>query len=516
MSLQALKSMPVRGKIVLAATAVGVVLLIFFMLRIAGAPSYTTMMSGLDPAQTGKITAVLDEQGITYELQSNGTALAVPKADAAKARIALAGQGLAGSGTSAPGFELFDTQKLGASDFQQKVTYQRALEGEIAKTVNGVQGVTNAQVQLVMPEQDLFVDEASPATAAISLGNPSDTLEPGAVKGIAQLVSSSVKGLKSSAVTITDSAGQVLWPSGDGVGGAPGGSTKQAAEIRYARTLETSINAMLTRTLGPNKAIVQVKADLNMDKTTKNELVYAKKGIPMQTETETERLRGGAAGAGGAAGTAGNIPTYSAGGGAGGANSNYQRESGKTVNALDKTVSKTDVAPGAVNRLSVALVLDKSVTGTGAGAAKVKTDIQNTVASAAGLDTARGDTITATELAFAKPPVAKPEAAGPVPPGLLGPLKIGALAFGTLLFLLFMIRHMRKREKSTLPQPEWLSQIDQPVSLASLEAGGGADAGPRATLPERSVDEGLQRLELLMDREPDRVAAQVRAWMAED
>src|SRR4051812_8856393 len=105
MNLTSFTQLPVRGKLVLAASAVGVVLLVFFMLRIAGAPSYTTMMSGLDPAQTGKITAALDAQGIQYELQSNGTALAVQKADTAKARIALAGQGLGGSGTgSAPGF----------------------------------------------------------------------------------------------------------------------------------------------------------------------------------------------------------------------------------------------------------------------------------------------------------------------------------------------------------------------------------------------------------------------------
>ncbi|CAA9538499.1 MAG: Flagellar M-ring protein FliF, partial [uncultured Solirubrobacteraceae bacterium] len=366
---QNLSNLPARGKIILGATAVGILLLVFFMIRIAGAPSYSTLQSGLDPAQTGKMTAALDEAGIGYELQANGTALAVAKADSAKARIALAGQGLNTSGGAgdAPGFELFDEQKLGASDFQQKVTYQRALEGEIARNIGGVQGVQGAQVQLVMPEDDLFADEASPATAAVMLGNPGDTLETGAVKGIAQLTSNSVKGLKPTNVTITDATGQVLWPTGDGAGGA-GGGTKQAAEERYARNVEAGINAMLSRTLGPDKAMVSVQADLNMDKTTRNELRYAKRGIPMTTETETERLRGQGGRAGGAAGTAGNIPNYSAGGGGNG-NSNYRRETEKTNNALDKTVSKVDVAQGAVNRLNVALVLDKSVTGGATGTA---------------------------------------------------------------------------------------------------------------------------------------------------
>lgn len=515
---QNLSTMPTRGKIVLGGTALGILLVVFLMLRLASAPSYTTLMSGLDPAQTGKITTALDELGIAYELQSNGTALAVQKADTAKARIALAGQGIAGSGAGgdAPGFELFDKQKLGASDFQNKVTYQRALEGEIAKTIQGVQGVSGAQVQLVMPEDDLFADEASPATAAVMLGNPGDALEPGAVKGIAQLTSNSVKGLKPANVTITDAAGQVLWPSGDGAAGGSGGATKQAAEERYARNVEASINAMLARTLGPEKAMVQVQADLNMDKTTRDELRYAKRGIPMTTETETERLRGqGGARAGGAAGTAGNIPSYSAAAGGAG-NSNYQRETEKTNNALDKTISKTEVAQGAVNRLNVALVLDKSVTAgaTGAAAQQAIRDIEATVATAAGLDTVRGDTITATQLAFAKPPAAKD--AGPVPAGLLGQVKWAALGLGALLFCLFMMRHLRRREREALPQPEWLRQIDQPVSLAALESVGAHAAMDAEPLPPRTVDQSLQRLEQLTDREPERVAAQVRSWMDED
>src|SRR3954467_2859693 len=166
------------------------------MLQLASSPSYATLAAGLAPAETGKYTAALDEAGITYELKSNGTALAVEKAQVSKARIALAGQGLAASGGgSQEGFELFDKQKLGASDFQNKVTYQRALEGEISRTINGVHGVSGAQVPLGLPEDDPVPAPSCPATAAVMLSNPSDSLEPGAVRGIAQLVASSVKGL---------------------------------------------------------------------------------------------------------------------------------------------------------------------------------------------------------------------------------------------------------------------------------------------------------------------------------
>src|SRR5215207_5480333 len=211
--LSGLANLPAKSKLTLGVSALAVVLVAFLMLRLAGAPSYTLLSSGLDPAQTGKITAALDEQGIAYELRSNGTALAVDKAMAAQARVALASQGVTtGSGGSGEGWSLFDEQKLGASEMQQQVTYQRALEGEIAGTVGNVSGVSGAQVQLVLPEDDLFADTETPATAAVMLSNSSDTLEPGAIQGIAQLVASSVKGLKTDNVTITDGSGQLLWP----------------------------------------------------------------------------------------------------------------------------------------------------------------------------------------------------------------------------------------------------------------------------------------------------------------
>src|SRR5918997_524201 len=268
--VQTLKAMPARSKAVLAVSAVAVLAIAFLMLRIAGAPAYTILSSGLDPAQTGKITAALDEQGIGYELRSNGTALAVDKAQVAQARVALAGQGVAVSGGSA------------------------------------------AQVQLVLPEDDLFADTETPATAAVMLGNPADTLESGAVAGIAQLTASSVKGLKKDNVTITDSTGQLLWPQGDAAGAGGSGSSKQAAEARFDRALEANLNSMLTSTLGTGKARVQVNADLNVDQTTRDELKYAKKGVPIKVKTESEKLKGGAARAGGTSGSGANIPSYSA------------------------------------------------------------------------------------------------------------------------------------------------------------------------------------------------------------
>src|SRR5919202_290287 len=310
-SVETLRALPARSKGVIAVSAVAILAITFLMLRIAGAPSYTLLSSGLDPAQTGKVTAALDEQGIGYELRNNGTALAVEKSQVPQARVALAGQGVSLDAGSGPGFELFDNQKLGATDFQNQVTYQRALEGEIARTISGVQGVSSPSVQLVMPQDDLFSDESTPATAAVMLGNSADTLEPGAVRGIAQLVASSVKGLKTENVTITDASGALLWPADDGTGDGGVAAGKQALEARFDRQMESNLNALLVRTLGPGKGQVSVTADLNANQTTRDQVSYEKKGVPLKKQTESEKLNGGGSTSGGPAGTGSNIPTYS-------------------------------------------------------------------------------------------------------------------------------------------------------------------------------------------------------------
>src|SRR3954465_8611837 len=230
-----------KGKAVMAASVIGVMVLMIVMFKVASAPSYTTMLTGLDPAETGKITSALDASGVGYEIKNNGTALSVVKGQVAQARIALAEKGLPGKGQ--PGFELFDKQKLGASDFQQKVTYQRALEGQIASTIGQVQGVSGAQVSLVLPEDQLFSEDQSPATAAVLLNGPSSNLDPSAVRGIASLVSSSVKGLKPQNVSITASSGQLVWPTSEASAANGGVANKLTTQSRFNTSLQGSLDA---------------------------------------------------------------------------------------------------------------------------------------------------------------------------------------------------------------------------------------------------------------------------------
>jgi flagellar M-ring protein FliF len=488
-----------RGRIILVGCAVGLIALVFFGMQIAGRPSYALVSSGLDPAETGKVTAALDEKGIGYELRNNGTALAVEKSQTAQARIALASAGLGGGSSSQPGFELFDKQKIGSSDFQQQVTYQRALEGQVAKTIEQVQGVESAQVRLVLAEDQLFSESSTPATAAVLLAGSTNALDPGAVRGIAQLVSSSVKGLKPANVSITDGAGELLWPRGEG-GATGGGVSKQAVQARYEAQVESGIAALLTRTVGPDKTEVQVSADVNADEATKDELMYGK-STPLKETTETEKLAGGSGGAG-AAGTTANIPSYAQGAASGA--SDYNRKSTTKSFGVDKTVTRTKVAPGAVNRLNVALVVDKSVPKAEIPA------IQAAVSSAAGLVPGRGDTIAVSQVAFAKPTKVGAPGAGPAG-GMLGYAKYAAAGLGLLVFLLFSARHLRRREGETLMrEPSWLREIEAPTTLAHLER-------PRdSALPARSQDPARVQVEELAEREPERVAQQIRSWMQDD
>src|SRR5918997_164916 len=306
----ALQQMPMKSKLILGASAVGILLVAFMLFRVAAAPSYSTMRTGLDPAETGKITAALDEAGIGYELQNNGTALAVEKSKTGQAQVALAEGGLGGGSGKQPGYELLKEQKLGASDFQQRQTYQRALEGELANTIGQIDGVSGADVRLTLPDDELFADEAKPSTAAVLLSGSGTDLESASVKGIANLVASSVEGLKAENVTITDATGRMIWPqSGDA--GADGMSTasKTAAEAKYANQVESSINALLMRTVGEGKAQVKVTADLDVDQVTQKQLEYERRGTPVEEVEETEQLDGGQGAGAAGAGTRANIPT---------------------------------------------------------------------------------------------------------------------------------------------------------------------------------------------------------------
>lgn len=486
-----------RGKIALGGAALAVVVLVVVLFQMASQQSYTKVASGINPAETGAVTKALEEKGIAYQIGDGGTSVSVAEPEVDQARIALAESNAVGG--NKPGFELFEKQQFGASDFQQKVTYQRALEGELERTISEVEGVSGVTVQLTLPEEQLFAAEAVKPTAAVLITTGSGSLGAGPVRGIAQLVASSVEGLEPKDVTITDSTGGLLWPKGEGGGG--GGVSKQAIEARYDHELEGQLDALLVRTIGPEKGRVQVKAELEANHTTESKLEYAKKGTPLTRHVEHESLQGaGTAAAGGAAGTAGNIPSYAGGATGGSGNSKYKRANEESQYGVNKTITHTQVAPGEVKRQTISLVLDSSIPAAEA------LELKNAVAAAAGLEPKRGDTITTSSIAFAKAPEpAKPSPIG----GIVGIAKYVALGLAAALFLFFAGRHLKRRQEDVLDaEPVWLHELNAPTSLAELEID-----EPRRER-EWEDDSRLSRAgEDVAAMESDRVAQQLRTWM---
>jgi flagellar M-ring protein FliF len=506
------KKLSPKGWAMIGGSLVAGIAFLMVVMSMASAPSYSTLEAGIDPAQTGKIESTLSAQGISYQLQNSGTAIAVNSSQTAQARVALATAGLLT--TQQPGFSLLNSQSLGQSNFQQQITYERALEGQLASTIQTINGVTSATVNLVLPnsQDQLFADTSQAATASVLLGG--SALAPAQVRGIAQLVSSSVPGLALDKVTITGPDGSPLWPSSD-ASSSSGLLSAQAADQKYDSTMAASLDAMLAQTLGAGKAQVAVNANLDANQASSDSLVYGKKGIPLTQQLTSETLKGGSGGAAGVAGTAGNIPGYTTTG-AGGA-SNYNNKSTNTTFGIDKTITHTTVAPGNVLSQSVAVTVDKSVP-----AAELPT-IRAAVANAVGLNAKRGDTLSIGQLVFAKPPVT-PTAAPSATSSYLKYAKYGIGALGSLLFLVFVGRMLRRREREAFAgQPTWLRELEAPRTLASLE-GSRADGPPRIVAESPTeiaalrspVNVAKMQVEDLVQRDPERVAQQVRAWMTEE
>jgi flagellar M-ring protein FliF len=494
----------------LAGGGIAAVLFVYFFLHMVSQPSYATLATGLEPAQTGKMTSTLDQQGISYELQNNGTALAVQSDETARARVALAGAGLLGN--AQPGFKLFEKSSLGESTFQQQVTYQRALQGQLEQTIDNIQGISGAQVELVLPnpQNQLFGENQNSASAAVLLSGASPESST-SVRGIAQLVASSVPGLRIGKVTITDGSGALLWPSPEGEG-TTSANGKQGAEERYDDDMEANLDAMLAQTLGPGKAEVQVNASLNTNQTTQESLTYGKAGVPLQQTKNLETLAGNGSGAGGGTTGTANIPAYAQTGASG--KSNYKHEVGSSTLGVDKTVTHSTIAPGAVESQHVAVLLDHTVPATSVPA------IKEAVTNAAGIQAKRGDTISIGQMAFAKPTSTTAAAAGSGP---LGYAKYALIGIASAIFLFFTTRTLRRREQEPIDHaPPWLRELELPIRLSELQrenpthptealapapvAGVGAGAGN----PVR------RQVEQLADSSPEKVAQQLRSWMQED
>lgn len=375
----------------------GMGLIVAFLLW-ARTPDYAVAFSGLTEEDAGRIVEQLQASNIPYQLSGGGTIL-VPRDQVYEVRLAMARQGLPQGGNV--GFELFSAPTLGMTEFSQQVNYQRALEGELARTIRSLNAVQDVRVHIVLPQPSLYTTQKQEPTASITLKlKPGRQIEPEQVAAIRHLVASSVEGLKPDNITIVDTEGTLLsTPIEDeaGLAAATALSTNQIqAQRAYEAAIEHKVQAMLDRVLGPNKSVVRVAAQLNWDQVETTSQVVTPTGAIRSSQTISETYAGTPGLAGGIPGSSSNLP---------GAPSYQTVISGtqgvlynrneSTINyELGQTETRQVKAPGQVARLSLSVLVD-GVTETQQLAA-----LSQAVAAAAGIDPARGDQLSVDTLAF--------------------------------------------------------------------------------------------------------------------
>ncbi|WP_312180778.1 flagellar basal-body MS-ring/collar protein FliF [Arthrobacter sp.] len=360
---------------------------IFALASWASKPSYSPLFSGLQASDANSIVEQLQADGVPYEIAAGGGTIMVPEQNVYDQRLKAAGAGLPASSTG--GYSLLDDMGVTSSEFQQSVTYKRALEGELAKTIGALNGVKTASVQLALPEDTVFVSEKVDPTASVFIDTENGvTLTGDQVQAIVHLTSAAIDGMKATNVAVVDSAGTVL--SAVGVG-ATGTADKQATD--YEQRVSSSVQSMLDRVVGPGNATVAVAADMSYESANRVEETFTNpQGNPALNEATTTEEYAGSNG-NTAAGVLGpdNIAVPNGGNDDG----NYTSESTTKNNAVNKVTETRDIPAGALNRQTISVALN-SATAAGMNVA----DIRALVANAAGVNEARGDELTVEMVAF--------------------------------------------------------------------------------------------------------------------
>lgn len=452
-------------------------------LRWLTSPSYALLYANLDDQGLAQVVQELDAQGVPYRIEGGGSRVMVPQDQVYRVRASLAEAGISGQ-TLPPGYELFDQQGLGATDFQQHVDYQRALEGELARTLMEMDGIRAASVRLAIPERSPF-EQDGPAVTASVLVDPALPLSEQQVRSIVFLVANAVPHLTPEGVTVADTQGTVLAAPGDDPMGFTGGRTFELTR-EYERALAADVQRLLASVPGGGNASVVVRAQLNFDQTSvETETVDPATAVPIDSSSTREVLDG--------AGTQT---------GATGSDVNYERTEERQTFAVSREATTTVQAPGRVERLSVAVVMDNGAN-TGITPAD-PAEVQAVVSAALGLDPLRGDTIEVTQLPFPKP---EPQAE-PAGPGLLA--QIPRLAGGLVVLLvgaslfLTMLRSRGRRRSEPAPELAWV----QPEQLPAPQ--GAPERAPQLASRQATTD-----VMELVQRQPEEIATLLRSWLAD-
>ena len=495
-------------------------------------PDYRVLYSNLSDRDGGAIIESLQQMNIPYKFAEGGGALLVASNQVHEARLKLASQGLPKGGNV--GFELMENQKFGITQFAEQVNYQRALEGELARSVESIGAVAAARVHLAIPKPSVFVKEQQKPSASVVLSMQSGRLLDSAqVSAIIHLISSSVPEMSAKNVTVVDQNGTLLSASHDG-------NTNEgldANQLKYVQQVEQSyirrIEALLAPMLGANNLRAQVSAAIDFSRTEQTSESYKPNQPPnestIRSKQSSEAMNGSGLNAGGIPGALTNQPPVpatapivadaGAPGGEATANSrnvsNLQKES--TVNyEVDRTIRHTVLPVGSIKRLSVAVVVNgnrkvtdaKGKTSTKSLTDEEKEQIDNLVRDAMGFDQTRGDSLNVQVASFAESKETIEEMPlwkRPDTIELAKELLKYALIAAIMLFVIFRIIK---------------PAVDTLLTLKS-NTGGFTAAQASETIPEAtytpsnpSYEQSLQTARQIAQQEPMIVASVIKEWVS--
>ncbi|KYJ98347.1 flagellar M-ring protein FliF [Microbacterium sp. p3-SID338] len=468
----------------IAVLALGIIALSSWLTR----PTYTPLFSGLNATDANAVVEQLRSASVPYELADGGATVLVPEKDVYDQRLAAASAGLPSAGSA--GYSLLDDMGVTTSEFQQSVTYKRAIEGELAATISAIDGVSAASVQLAIPEESVFVSETVDATASVFVETAGrTTLDQKQVEAIVHLTSAAVSGMKPENVAVVDQTGRTLSTVG---GGATGGLDQQASD--YEARVAASVQQMLDTVVGPGNATVTVVAEIDRSVNERVEETYTPaEGAPPLTEEVREQNSNGSTSEAGVLGPD-NIAVPNGNG-----DGTYRSSEETRTNAVNKATESTSTPAGNLLRQSVSVAVD-----AGAGGDLSSAQLSDLVATAAGIDRTRGDELAVELVAFSQTDAEAAQAAlqaakeaeeGARQAALLNTVIIAAaIAIPLIAAIAALIIRSRRKAAGV----EEFDQLfgDRPAELAALSA----DA-PTAVLEAPTTP--LAFLEPVPDLDPD-------------
>ncbi|MEX9251192.1 flagellar basal-body MS-ring/collar protein FliF [Pseudenterobacter timonensis] len=534
-------------KIPLIVAGAAAIAIIVAMVLWAKSPDYRTLYSNLSDQDGGAIVTQLTQMNIPYRFSDNGGALEVPADKVHELRLRLAQQGLPKGG--AVGFELLDQEKFGISQFSEQVNYQRALEGELARTIETLGPVKSARVHLAMPKPTLFVREQKSPSASVTVNlEPGRALDEGQISAVTHLVSSAVAGLPPGNVTLVDQSGHLLTQSNTS------GRDLNDAQLKYANDVESRVQRRIEAILGPivgaSNVHAQVSAQIDFSNKEQTEEQYSPNGDPAQAVMRSRQLNEttqiGGAYPGGVPGAlsnqpapanAGPITTPPANNQNGQQNAQQQTTStasssgprntsrNETTNyEVDRTIRHTKMNVGDVQRLSVAVVVNYKSLPDGKPlplTADQMKQIEDLTREAMGYSEKRGDTLNVVNSPF----TATEETGGELPFWQQQAFIDQLMSAGRwLLVLLVAWLLWRKAVRPQLTRRTEQAKAAQAQMQAVKEENDAVEVrlSKDEQLQQRRANQRMgaevmsQRIREMSDNDPRVVALVIRQWMSTD